>query len=60
MAVRAAALSVGAAGGIGAAALLASGAGDQAGGIVMHSLITPAGAITVGSGGLRGPCCLAR
>ena len=54
----AAALSVGAAGGIGAAALLASGAGAPAGGIVMHSLITPAGAIALGIGWLAGTLLL--
>jgi hypothetical protein len=54
----AAALSVGAAGGIGAAALLASGAGEPAGGIVMHSLITPAGAIALGIGWLAGTLLL--
>ena len=48
----AAALSVGAAGGIGAAALLASGAGEPAGAILMHSLITPAGVIALGAGWL--------
>ena len=48
----AAALSVGAAGGIGAAALLASGAGEPAGAILMHSLITPAGVIALGTGWL--------
>ena len=54
----AAALSVGAAGGIGAAALLASGEGEPAGGIVMHSLITPAGAIALGIGWLAGTLLL--
>jgi hypothetical protein len=48
----AAALSVGAAAGIGAAALLASGQGEPAGAILMHSLITPAGAIALGIGWL--------
>ena len=45
----AAALSVGAAVGIGAAALLARGEGEPAGAILMHSVITPAGAITLGT-----------
>jgi hypothetical protein len=48
----AAALSVGAAVGIGAAALLASGEGEPAGAILMHSLITPAGVIALGTGWL--------
>jgi hypothetical protein len=48
----AAALSVGAAAGIGAAALLASGEGEPAGAILMHSLITPAGVIALGTGWL--------
>ena len=43
----AAALSVGAAAGIGAAALLASSEGEPAGAILTHSVITPAGAITL-------------
>ena len=46
----AAALSVGAALGIGAAALLARGEGEPAGAILLHSVITPAGAITLGIG----------
>jgi hypothetical protein len=46
------ALSVGAAVGIGAAALLARGEGEPAGAILMHSVITPAGAITLGIGWL--------
>jgi len=46
------ALSVGAAVGIGAAALLASGEGEPAGAILMHSVITPAGVITLGIGWL--------
>ena len=46
------ALGVGTAGGIGAAALLASSAGEPAGAILMHSLITPAGAIALGTGWL--------
>jgi hypothetical protein len=48
----AAALSVGAAAGIGAAALVASGEGEPAGAILMHSVITPTGAITLGAGWL--------
>jgi hypothetical protein len=48
----AAALSVGAAVGIGAAALLARSEGEPAGAILMHSVITPAGAITLGAGWL--------
>jgi hypothetical protein len=48
----AAALSVGAAGGIGAAALLASDAGEPAGALLMHSLITPVGVIALGTGWL--------
>src|SRR5215831_2377315 len=48
----AAALSVGAAAGIGAAALLASGAQEPAGAILRHSLITPAGVIALGAGWL--------
>jgi hypothetical protein len=46
------ALSVGAAVGIGAAALLARGEGEPAGAILMHSVITPAGVITLGIGWL--------
>jgi hypothetical protein len=46
------ALSVGVAAGAGAAALLASGEGEPAGAILMHSLITPAGAITLAAGWL--------
>ena len=46
------ALSVGAAAGIGAAALLASGEGEPAGAILMHSLITPAGVIALAAGWL--------
>jgi hypothetical protein len=45
----AAALSVGAGAGIGAAALLASGEGEPAGPILMHSVITPAAAIALGT-----------
>jgi len=48
----AAALTVGAAMGIGAAALLASGGGEPAGAILMHSVITPRGVITLGLGWL--------
>jgi hypothetical protein len=48
----AAALSVGAAVGIGAAALLATGQGEPAGAIVMHALITRAGVITLATGWL--------
>ena len=48
----AAALSVGAAVGIGAAALLAYGEGEPAGAILMHSVITRAGVITLGTGWL--------
>jgi hypothetical protein len=48
----AAALSVGAAVGIGAAALLARGEGEPTGAILMHSVITPAGLITLGIGWL--------
>ena len=46
------ALSVGVAVGIGAAALLARGEGEPAGAILMHSVITPAGVITLGIGWL--------
>jgi hypothetical protein len=48
----AAALSVGAVAGIGAAALLASSQGEPAGAILMHSVITRAGVITLGIGWL--------
>jgi hypothetical protein len=48
----AAALSVGAAVGIGGAALLARAEGEPAGAILMHSVITPAGVITLGLGWL--------
>jgi hypothetical protein len=44
------ALMVGAAAGIAAAALLATGAGEPAGAILMHSLITPAGLAALGTG----------
>ena len=57
----AAALSVGAAAGIGAAALLARTEGEPAGAILTHSLITPAGAIALAaSGGSRRPRCSPR
>ncbi|HEX4671569.1 MAG TPA: hypothetical protein VH279_04845 [Solirubrobacteraceae bacterium] len=46
------ALSVGAVVGTGAAALLARGEGEPAGAILMHSVITPAGVITLGIGWL--------
>jgi hypothetical protein len=46
----AAALSIGAAAGIGAAALLARTEGEPAGAILTHSLITPAGAIALAAG----------
>jgi hypothetical protein len=46
------ALSVGAAAGAGAAALLASREGEPAGAILMHSLITPAGVIALAAGWL--------
>ena len=48
----AAALSVGAAIGIGAAALLARGEGEPAGAILTHSVITPAAVIALGIGWL--------
>jgi hypothetical protein len=48
----AAALSAGAVAGIGAAALLASSQGEPAGAILMHSVITRAGAITLVTGWL--------
>jgi hypothetical protein len=48
----AAALSVGAAAGIGAAALLASSEGEPAGAILMHGVITPAGVIALVAGWL--------
>jgi hypothetical protein len=54
----AAALSVGAAVGIGAAALLASSQGEPAGAIVMHSVITRAGMITLGTGWLAATALL--
>jgi hypothetical protein len=46
------ALSVGAVLGIGGAALLARGEGEPAGAILVHSVITPAGVITLGIGWL--------
>jgi hypothetical protein len=55
----AAALSVGAAGGVAAAALLASREGEPADGILMHSVITPAGVITLGTGWLAATALLA-
>ena len=48
----AAALGVGAAAGIGAAALLARAEGEPAGAILTHSLITPAGVIALAAGWL--------
>ncbi len=57
----AAALSVGAVAGIGAAALLASSQGEPAGAILMHSVITRGGVRSRWRpGGLRRPCCSAR
>ena len=53
------ALSVGAAAGIGAAALLARAEGEPAGAILTHSLITPAGAIALGTGWLAATALLA-
>ena len=55
----AAALSVGAAAGIGAAALLARAEGEPAGAILTHSLITPAGAIALAAGWLAATVLLA-
>jgi hypothetical protein len=46
------ALGVGAAVGIGAAALLASSEGEPAGAILMHSVVTPAGVLTLVAGWL--------
>jgi hypothetical protein len=54
----AAALSVGAAGGIGAAALLARAEGEPAGAILRHSLITPAGVIALAAGWLAATALL--
>jgi len=48
----AAALSVGAAIGVGAAALLARAEGEPAGAILVHSVITPAAVVTLGIGWL--------
>ncbi len=53
------ALGVGAAGGIGAAALLASSEGEPAGAILTHSLITPAGVIALAAGWLAATALLA-
>jgi hypothetical protein len=55
----AAALSVGAVAGIGAAALLASSQGEPAGAIVMHAVITPAALIALGAGWLAATVLLA-
>ncbi len=55
----AAALSVGAVAGIGAAALLAGSQGEPAGAIVMHAVITPAGLIALGAGWLAATVLLA-
>jgi hypothetical protein len=55
----AAALSVGAAVGIGAAALLASSEGEPAAAILTHSVITRAGFITLGAGWLAATALLA-
>jgi hypothetical protein len=55
----AAALSVGAVAGIGAAALLASSQGEPAGAIVMHAVITRAGLIALGAGWLTAAVLLA-
>jgi hypothetical protein len=55
----AAALSVGAAAGIGAAALLASSQGEPAGAILTHSLITPAAVIALAAGWLTATVLLA-
>jgi hypothetical protein len=52
------ALSVGAAAGIGAAALLARAEGEPAGAILTHGLITPAGAIALGAGWLAATALL--
>jgi len=54
----AAALIAGAVGGIGAAALLASGEGEPAGAILRHSLITPAGVIALAAGWLAATALL--
>ncbi len=55
----AAALGVGAAGGIGAAALLARAEGEPAGAILTHSLITPAGVVALATGWLAATVLLA-
>ena len=55
----AAALSIGAAAGIGTAALLARTEGEPAGAILTHSLITPAGAIVLAAGWLAATVLLA-
>src|ERR1035441_9777546 len=55
----AAALSVGAAAGIGAATLLASSQGEPAGAILTHSLINPAGVIALATGWLSASALLA-
>ncbi len=55
----AAALGVGAAAGIGAAALLARAEGEPAGAILTHSLITPAGVIALATGWLAATVLLA-
>jgi hypothetical protein len=54
----AAALGVGAAVGIGAAALLARAEGEPAGAILMHSVITPAGLLALGAGWLAATALL--
>ncbi len=54
----AAALGAGAAVGIGGAALLANGQGEPAGAILMHSVITPAGLLTLGIGWLAATALL--
>src|SRR5580693_4966643 len=54
----AAALSVGAVAGIGAAALLASSQGEPAGAILTHAVITPAGVITLVIGWLAATALL--
>src|SRR5208282_1277922 len=55
----AAALGVGAAAGIGAAALLARAEGEPAGAILTHSLITPAGVVALATGWLAATVLLA-
>ncbi len=54
----AAALSLGAAAGIGAAALLARTEGEPAGAILTHSVLTPAGAVTLAAGWLAATALL--